>query len=86
MCDSVAQWAVSFFTIRQRRGVSSRHLASPVLAQLPGDYLAVHNQIVLAVETFTDPARHTGSLGSQCELTNGRWLHRAGWEGRCAAS
>ena len=41
------------------------HLASAVLARslarLAGDYLAVHNQIVLAVETFTDPARHTGA-------------------------
>ena len=41
------------------------HLASAVLARslarLPGDYLEVHNQIVLAAETFTDPARHTGA-------------------------
>jgi Domain of unknown function (DUF4338) len=41
------------------------HLASAVLARslarLPGDYLELHNQIVLAVETFTDPARHTGA-------------------------
>jgi len=41
------------------------HLASAVLARslarLPGDYLDRHNQIVLAVETFTDPARHTGA-------------------------
>ena len=40
-------------------------LASAVLARslarLPGDYLDLHNQIVLAVETFTDPARHTGA-------------------------
>ena len=38
-------------------------LASAVLARslarLPGDYLDLHNQIVLAAETFTDPARHT---------------------------
>ena len=38
---------------------------SPVLARslarLPGDYLRLPNQIVLAVETFTDPARHTGA-------------------------
>ncbi len=37
-------------------------LASAVLARslarLPGDYLDLHNQIVLAAETFTDPARH----------------------------
>ena len=41
------------------------NLASAVLARslarLPGDYLDLHNQIVLAVETFTDPARHTGA-------------------------
>ena len=41
------------------------HLASAVLARslarLPGDYLDLHNQIVLAAETFTDPARHTGA-------------------------
>ena len=41
------------------------HLASAVLARslarLPGDYLRLRNQIVLAVETFTDPARHTGA-------------------------
>ena len=40
-------------------------LASAVLARslsrLPGDYLDLRNQIVLAVETFTDPARHTGA-------------------------
>jgi hypothetical protein len=41
------------------------NLASAVLAralrQLPGDYLAVYGHRVLAVETFTDPARHTGA-------------------------
>src|SRR5258708_35618799 len=40
-------------------------LASAVLARslarLPGDYLELHNQVVLAAETFTDPARHTGA-------------------------
>ena len=40
-------------------------LASPAparsLSRLPGDYLDLHNQIVLAAETFTDPARHTGA-------------------------
>ena len=35
--------------------------AGPSLARLAGDYLAAHNQIVLAAETFTDPARHTGA-------------------------
>ena len=46
-------------------GARRPHLASAVLARslarLAGDYLAVHNQIVLAAETFTDPARHTGA-------------------------
>ena len=41
------------------------NLASAVLARslarLPGDYLEMHNQIVLAAETFTDPARHAGA-------------------------
>lgn len=41
------------------------NLASAVLARslarLPGDYLELHNQVVLAAETFTDPARHTGA-------------------------
>lgn len=31
------------------------------LRRLPGDYLAVYGHRVLAVETFTDPARHTGA-------------------------
>jgi predicted transposase YbfD/YdcC len=41
------------------------HLASAVLGgclrHLPADYLEVWGQPVLAVETFTDPSRHTGS-------------------------
>src|SRR5664280_44020 len=32
-----------------------------VLRRLAGDYLAVYGHRVLAVETFTDPARHTGA-------------------------
>ena len=40
-------------------------LASAVLGgclrRLPADHLAVWGQPVLAVETFTDPARHAGS-------------------------
>ncbi|HUY46739.1 MAG TPA: transposase family protein [Streptosporangiaceae bacterium] len=40
-------------------------LASAVLARslarLPGDYLDLHHQVVLAAETFTDPARHAGT-------------------------
>lgn len=34
---------------------------SRVLARLSSDYLAVYGHRVLAVETFTDPARHTGA-------------------------
>lgn len=34
---------------------------SRVLARLSGDYLAAYGHRVLAVETFTDPARHTGA-------------------------
>jgi hypothetical protein len=34
---------------------------SRVLARLSGDYLAAYEHRVLAVETFTDPARHTGA-------------------------
>ena len=41
------------------------NLASAVLARLlrrlSGDYLAVYGHRVLAVETFTDPARHDGA-------------------------
>lgn len=41
------------------------NLASAVLARalrrLPSDYLAAYGHRVLAVETFTDPARHTGA-------------------------
>lgn len=49
------------------------HLASAVLARslarLPGDYLRFRNQIVLAVETFTDPARHTGACYAAAGFT-----------------
>ena len=34
---------------------------SRVLTRLSGDYLAAYGHRVLAVETFTDPARHTGA-------------------------
>jgi Domain of unknown function (DUF4338)/DDE_Tnp_1-associated len=49
------------------------HLASAVLARslarLPGDYLLLHNQITLAVETFTDPARHSGACYAAAGFT-----------------
>jgi len=49
------------------------HLASAVLARslarLPGDYLDVRNQVVLAVETFTDPSRHTGACYAAAGFT-----------------
>ena len=65
------------------------HLASAVLARslarLPGDYLAVHNQIVLAVETFTDPSRHHGTCyaaaGFTCAGTTSGYARGAGGAG-----
>jgi Domain of unknown function (DUF4338)/DDE_Tnp_1-associated len=68
-----------------------RHLASAVLARslarLPGDYLAVHNQIVLAVETFTDPARHTGACYAAAGFTlagpTSGYARGAGGRGYC---
>jgi hypothetical protein len=49
------------------------HLASAVLARslarLPGDYLEVRNQIMLAAETFTDPSRHTGACYAAAGFT-----------------
>ncbi len=44
-----------------RRPMLASAVLARSLARLPGDYLDLHNQIVLAVETFTDPARHTGA-------------------------
>lgn len=49
------------------------HLASAVLGaclrRLPADHLAVWGQPVLAVETFTDPSRHTGSCYAAAGFT-----------------
>ncbi|HUY46393.1 MAG TPA: ISAs1 family transposase [Streptosporangiaceae bacterium] len=49
------------------------NLASAVLARtlrrVPGDYLAVYGHRVLAVETFTDPARHTGACYAAANFT-----------------
>ena len=64
-------------------------LASAVLARslarLPGDYLDLHNQIVLAVETFTDPARHTGACyaaaGFACAGPTAGYARGAGGRG-----
>src|ERR1035437_4598396 len=64
-------------------------LASAVLARslarLPGDYLELHNQIVLAVETFTDPARHTGACyaaaGVACAGSTTGYARGAGGRG-----
>jgi DDE family transposase len=60
-------------------------LASAVLARLPGDYLDLHNQIVLAVETFTDPARHTGACyaaaGFACTGPTAGYARGAGGRG-----
>ncbi len=44
-----------------RRPMLASAVLARSLARLPGDYLDLHNQIVLAAETFTDPARHTGA-------------------------
>src|SRR5713101_5736025 len=65
------------------------HLASAVLARslarLPADYLRFHNQIVLAVETFTDPARHTGACyaaaGFACAGSTAGYARGAGGRG-----
>ena len=65
------------------------HLASAVLARslarLPGDYLRFHNQIVLAAETFTDPARHTGACyaaaGFACTGSTRGYARGAGGSG-----
>ena len=55
------------------------------LARLPGDYLDLHNQIVLAVETFTDPARHTGACyaaaGFACAGSTAGYARGAGGRG-----
>lgn len=42
---------------------------SRVLSRLSGDYLAVYGHRVLAVETFTDPARHTGACYAAANFT-----------------
>jgi len=65
------------------------NLASAVLARslarLPGDYLDLHNQIVLAAETFTDPARHTGACyaaaGFACAGSTAGYARGAGGRG-----
>ena len=55
------------------------------LARLPGDYLDLHNQIVLAAETFTDPARHTGACyaaaGFACAGPTAGYARGAGGRG-----
>ena len=44
-----------------RRPNLASAVLSRVLDRLSGDYLAAYGHRVLAVETFTDPARHTGA-------------------------
>jgi hypothetical protein len=44
-----------------RRPNLASAVLSRVLTRLGGDYLAAYGHRVLAVETFTDPARHTGA-------------------------
>ncbi len=57
-------------------------LASAVLAR---SYLDLHNQIVLAAETFTDPARHTGACyaaaGFACAGPTAGYARGAGGRG-----
>ena len=43
---------------------------SRVLARLSTDYLAAYGHRVLAVETFTDPARHTGACYAAANFTH----------------
>ncbi len=70
-------------------GAGRPHLASAVLARslarLPGDYLQFRNQIVLAAETFTDPARHTGACyaaaGFACAGSTAGYARGAGGSG-----
>jgi len=72
-------------------GARRPHLASAVLARslarLAGDYLAAHNQIVLAAETFTDPARHTGACYAAAGFTlagsTSGYARAAGGRGYC---
>jgi hypothetical protein len=42
---------------------------SRVLARLSADYLAAYGHRVLAVETFTDPSRHTGACYAAANFT-----------------
>ncbi|MGE5697861.1 MAG: ISAs1 family transposase [Candidatus Sericytochromatia bacterium] len=44
-----------------RRANLASAVLSRALQRVSGDYLAVHGHRVLAVETFTDPSRHTGA-------------------------
>lgn len=44
-----------------RRSNLASAVLSRVLARVSGDYLTAYGHRVLAVETFTDPARHTGA-------------------------
>ena len=59
--------------------------ADPVLSRLPGDYLDLRNQIVLAAETFTDPARRTGACyaaaGFACAGSTSGYARGAGGRG-----
>jgi Domain of unknown function (DUF4338)/DDE_Tnp_1-associated len=52
-----------------RRPNLASAVLSRVLARLSTDYLAVYGHRVLAVETFTDPARHTGACYAAANFT-----------------
>ena len=53
------------------------------LRRLSDDYLAVHGHRVLAVEAFTDPARHTGACYAAANFAQ---VGEALGYGRCAAA
>jgi hypothetical protein len=52
-----------------RRPNLASAVLSRVLARLSTDYLAAYGHRVLAVETFTDPARHTGACYAAANFT-----------------
>ena len=53
-----------------RRPNLASAVLSRVLARLSTDYLSAYGHRVLAVETFTDPARHTGACYAAANFTH----------------
>lgn len=68
-----------------RRPMLASAVLARSLARLPGDCLDLHGQVVLAVETFTDPARHTGACyaaaGFACAGSTAGYARGAGGRG-----